>query len=183
MFKFIKEFIKSPKYIGAISPSSEFLASKIIKNIEFERCNCIVEYGAGTGVFTKEVILRKKESTIFLVFEKNKKFADILKNKYLLKKNVKIINDGVENIYKYLNEYKITKVNYIISGLPFASLPKPLSDNILGQTKNILTKSEGTFITFQYSLIKIGLFNQYFKSIEKDKEYLNIPPAYVLVCK
>lgn len=183
MFKFIKEFIKSPKYIGAVSPSSKFLANKMIKNIDFENCSCIVEYGAGTGVFTKEVILRKKESTIFLVFEKNKKFADILKNKYLLEKNVKIINDGVENIYKYLNEYEITKVNYIISGLPFTSLPKALSENILEQTKNILAESKGTFITFQYSLAKIKLFNQYFKSIENDKEYLNIPPAYVLVCK
>lgn len=86
MFKFIKEFIKSPKYIGAISPSSKFLANKMIENIEFEKCNCIIEYGAGTGVFTKEVILRKEESTIFLVFEKNKKFADMLKSKYLLKK-------------------------------------------------------------------------------------------------
>lgn len=183
MFKFIKEFIKSPKYIGAISPSSKFLANKMIKNIEFEKCNCIIEYGAGTGVFTKEIILRKKESTIFLVFEKNKKFADIIKNKYLLKKNVKIINDGVENIQKYLNDYNITKVNYIISGLPFASLPKTLADNILEQTQKILTKSEGIFITFQYTLIKMSVFNQYFKSIENDREYLNIPPAYVLICK
>lgn len=70
-----------------------------------------------------------------------------------------------------------------MSGLPFASLPKKLSDNILEQTQKILTKSEGTFITFQYSLIKMSVFNQYFKSIENSKEYLNIPPAYVLICK
>lgn len=47
-----------------------------------------------------------------------------------------------------------------MSGLPFASLPKKLSDNILEQTQKILTKSEGTFITFQYSLIKMSVFNQ-----------------------
>ncbi|MGL5480124.1 MAG: class I SAM-dependent methyltransferase [Clostridium sp.] len=182
MLKFIKEFIRSPKSIGAISPSSKFLANKMIGSIEFERCNCIIEYGAGTGVFTKEVILRKRESTIFIVFEKNNEFAEILKNKYLLKKNVKIINDSVENIYIYLTKYKIKEVDYIISGLPFASLPNILSDNILEKTKEIITKSNGTFITFQYSLIKIDMFNRYFERIKYIKEYFNIPPAYIIIC-
>jgi phospholipid N-methyltransferase len=72
MIKFFKEFIKNPKDIGALLPSSSYLAEGILKEIEFDICDCIIELGAGTGIFTEKIISRKKEETMFLVFEKNK---------------------------------------------------------------------------------------------------------------
>lgn len=42
---FLKEYIKSPRTIGAVAPSSENLAKKMIESINFESAECIVEYG------------------------------------------------------------------------------------------------------------------------------------------
>ena len=37
MQKFLKEYIKNPKYIGAIVPSSKFLAKNMIESIDFNK--------------------------------------------------------------------------------------------------------------------------------------------------
>jgi phospholipid N-methyltransferase len=52
-FLFLKQYIKNPRMIGAVLPSSRNLARKMIEDIDFEKAECIVEYGPGTGVFTK----------------------------------------------------------------------------------------------------------------------------------
>lgn len=181
MFNFIKEFIKNPRTVGAVAPSGKHLANKMIEDIDFKNCKCIVEYGPGTGVFTEKIIARKCEDTLFLVIEKNKDFCDELEIRYGYKKNVKIINDGAENIKMYLEFYEVGKVDYVISGLPFASLPKMISHMILENTKDIL-KPEGNFITFQYSLVKKEFMKTYFQSINTKRVMMNFPPAYVLKC-
>lgn len=179
MFDFIKEFIKEPKFIGAIAPSGKELSNKMIEDIDFKSCDCIVEYGPGTGVFTEKIMARKREDTVFLVFETNYEFYKSLNDTYGHKKNVKIINDSAENIKFYLEELNIESIDYIVSGLPFTSLPKEVSKAILKASIEVL-KDKGYLITFQYSLAKKKFFNEYFNDMRIKRSLINLPPAYVL---
>lgn len=179
---FIKQYLKNPRTVGAVVPSSEKLACKMVEDINFLNASCIVEYGPGTGIFTEKILDKKKDGTIFIAIEYNKNFCETLKYKFKNKENFIIINDSAENLKEYLNKYNINKVDYIVSGLPFASLPSNMSNKILKATKEIL-KDEGNFITFQYSLFKMKLFKSYFSKIKRKKVILNLPPAYVLKCK
>ncbi|MCD2501968.1 methyltransferase domain-containing protein [Clostridium sp. NSJ-145] len=178
--RFLTQYFSHPRTVGAIMPSSKRLAAKMVNDINFDKINCIVEYGAGTGVFTEEILKRKNKNTKFIVIEYNKEFYEILKSKYN-EENLFIINDSAENIDLYLKKYDINKVEAVVSGLPFASLPKSMSEKILRRTRKILG-DEGIFITFQYSKMKKELLNRYFSNINWRKENLNIPPAYVLSC-
>ncbi|MGL4741834.1 MAG: class I SAM-dependent methyltransferase [Sarcina sp.] len=178
---FILEYIKHPRKVGAVAPSSRFLANKMLDKIDFDNANCIVEYGPGTGAFTQRLIDRVDDKTLVILLEINTTFYNKLKEAYGHKKNVVILNEGAENIAKILKIYNIKKVDYIVSGLPFASLPKEVSDGILTKTYEVLEHG-GQFITFQYSLVKKKLFDRFFDKISTEKTYLNIPPAYVLRC-
>lgn len=180
--KFLLEYFKSPRTVGAIAPSSKRLADRMVSDIDFENAKCIVEYGPGTGVFTDNLVKLKKKDTILLLIEYNKEFYKNLYETYKGYDNIILINDSAENVDKYLKEYNINKVDYVVSGLPFASLPKNVSDNILRKTKSIL-KKDGLFITFQYTLLKKEFIGSYFKKIYIEKEMLNLPPAYVLKCQ
>lgn len=179
---FIRQYIKNPRTVGAIAPSSEKLAYKMVEDINFLNASCIVEYGPGTGVFTEKILNKKKNSTIFIAIEYNTDFYKILKDKFKDETNFILINDSAENLKEYLNKYNIDKVDYIVSGLPFASLPDSMSKKILSITKDLL-KGKSEFITFQYSLFKMELFRTYFGKIKRKKVILNLPPAYVLKCK
>lgn len=177
--KFILQYILKPRTTGAILPSSRFLACKMVENIDFARAKCIVEYGVGTGVFTEKLLEKRREDTTLLLFERNEDFCGILHEKYRDKKNVHVIADSAENIGDYLGKHGFSHADYIISGLPFASLPPEVSKNILAQTVKFLSP-EGCFTTFQYSLLKMGFFLKYFSSYTKKRELRNVPPAYVL---
>lgn len=179
---FLIEYIKSPRTIGAIAPSSEKLAREMVRDIDFNSAECIVEYGPGTGVFTEELVNRKNKDTKLILLEYNQQFCEQLVKKYSGYDNVIIVNDSAEKIHKHLEKYGIERVDYIVSGLPFASLPKSISNNILNNTKKIL-KRDGIFITFQYTLLKKEYIAGYFKSVSYGRVLLNLPPAYVLRCK
>lgn len=179
---FIKEYIKHPRKVGAIAPSSKYLAYKMIKEINFELAKCIVEYGPGTGAFTEKILARAKDDTKIILLEVNEEFYCKLKELYGHKKNVIILNESAEKISEIIKKYNIEFVDYIISGLPFASLPEQVSMNILKETSKTIEK-RGEFITFQYTLFKKNLFKEFFNEIEIDKTFRNLPPAYVLQCK
>lgn len=178
---FFMEYLKNPSKIGAIAPSSKWLAKKMVGQIRFKECRCIVEYGPGTGVFTDEVIRRKKNIT-FIVIEQNREFYLRLKKKYSKIKNLVLINGDASNIEKYLADRGIDKVDYIISGLPFASLPSKVSHNILKATQKVIGR-KGKFITFQYTLLKKKFFLNYFSIDKITFEIKNLPPAFVLTMK
>ncbi|MCT4620274.1 MAG: SAM-dependent methyltransferase [Marinisporobacter sp.] len=179
---FIKNYIKYPRMIGAICPSSKALANKMMGKIDFENAKCIVEYGPGTGVFTEELIKRKRNDTVLVVMELNDDLYDLLKLKYDHIENVYIIHDSAEKANEYIRLFGFKEVDYIVSGLPFAAFSEELSNDILTNTLKLL-KKDGQFITFQYTLLKRNLIKKFFKDIHITYEFRNIPPAFVFNCK
>lgn len=179
---FIKQYLLHPRQVGAVKPSSKNLAKKMLLHVSFEKASCIAEFGPGTGVFTEEIIRCKKEETQFLIFEVNDNFYERLKEKYENVPGVHVIHDSAQNMGLYLKKYHLKRVDYVISGLPFASLPAEVSDAVLRECRKYLSPG-GLFITFQYTLLKVKLFRQYFAIAAIEKEMRNLPPAYVLNCR
>jgi phospholipid N-methyltransferase len=181
-FSFIVQYILKPRTVGAVLPSSKYLADKMIQGIDFDNALCIVEYGPGTGVFTEKILKNRKPDTVVFLFERNIEFYRLLSEKYSDEPKLYIINDSAENVGEYLARHGMACADYIVSGLPFASLPYEASLRILAQTKKYL-KREGSFITFQYTLLKKDFIGQFFCEIAIKRELRNIPPAYVLCCR
>ena len=154
----------------------------MLKNINFESSKCIVEYGPGTGIFTKEIIRRKQKDTLFISFELNKDMFNRVKRLHSPEENIYIINDSAENMMSYLNQLGFTEVDYIISGLPFTVLPRKISLTILKNTFQIL-RNQGEFITFQYSLHYFYALKDIFPKVQLGIQFLNLPPAFIYYCK
>lgn len=113
--------------------------------------------------------------------EQNEEFYLLLKETFKDEKNVFIVNGSAENSSQYVKDYGMPYIDYVISGLPFASLPTTVSANILLDTAKIL-KRDGEFITFQYTTLKKPFFEQFFTKIDVKRELRNVPPAYVFSC-
>ena len=180
IFSFVKRYFTRPRTVGAILPSSKYLAKLMIKRVNFATATTIAEFGPGTGAFTRQILAARNKDTIVILIERDKLFFDILMKEFHTTPNVILINDSAENIVPHLHARGIQSIDYIISGLPFASLPTSTAENILCEVKKIL---DGEFVTFQYSMYKKKLFDSFFSNIEIAREYRNIPPAYVLYCK
>ena len=178
---FFSTFVKYPKEICSVVPSSKFLINEVLKNIDFENARYIAEYGPGTGRITTEILKKARKDAKILCFEVNKKFCGYLRRK-IKDKRLIIINDSAENIKKYFKRFNIPKIDYIISGLPFSVLPDNEKLIIIEETKNMLRKY-GKFVVYQYlNNFKKYLYN-YFSNISTKFVPLNIPPCFVYVCE
>ncbi|MDE7325541.1 MAG: SAM-dependent methyltransferase [Lachnospiraceae bacterium] len=182
MVPFLVEFIKHPRFIGAVAPSGRALAEKMMGTVRFDRARAIVEYGSGTGVFTRRLLARRREDTKLILIENNPVFYCRLQKEFGGQRDVYLFCGSAEDVNDYLAQCGISSADFIVSGLPFASLPKQMSENILSATCKALGK-KGRFITFQYSMVRRKFFERYFSIDGRLLEMKNLPPAYVLVMR
>ncbi len=182
MWQFLKEYLSAPDTIGAIAPSSRHLAASMTASIDFGKAHCIVEYGAGTGVFTQDVVTRKRRDTTYIVIEQNERFYEILRKQFHGMPGVVLVHGDARNVCGFLREQGFRHADYIISGLPFTSLPQKVSHRILSQTQKAIG-TEGVFTTFQYTLLRKTFLENYFNIQRIVRVWRNLPPAYVLDMK
>ncbi|UKS67427.1 methyltransferase [Rossellomorea marisflavi] len=180
--QFVKEYVKQPRTVGAVMPSSKVLARQMVEAIEFDRVESIAEFGPGTGVFTEEILRRKRDGTMLLVIEENREFFELLYERYSKRDDVVVIHGSAEDVREHMQKYGMSRLDAIVSGLPFASLPNDVSHAILRVTNQVLAPG-GVFVTFQYSMMKKALFERYFAGMEWQRVWWNVPPAYVLAAR
>ncbi|WP_114571308.1 class I SAM-dependent methyltransferase [Exiguobacterium flavidum] len=180
--RFLMQFLLRPKETGAVMPSSSYLSRKMMAPIDFEKARCIVELGAGTGIFTQGLCRNMRPGSMLIVIENNPRFCEQLARQYKGKSGICICLDGAEALTAVLERHGIEQVDYVVSGLPFASLDQMLSRDILEAVRRVL-KPNGSFIAFQYTKWKREFFESHFNAIAWNRELRNFPPAYVLECR
>jgi phospholipid N-methyltransferase len=177
--QFFASFLRSPRQVGSITPSSRFLAEAMVRSVQWDKAQVVVELGAGTGVFTRLIDERKRANTHVFVFEQDRKLRDRLQEKF---SDFHIQANAVD-LLDVLNQRGIMagEVDVIISGLPFAAFPSTLRNMILDRVYQAL-KPGGKFITFQYSLQMKKQLEQRFQKVTISFVPLNLPPALVYTC-
>ena len=179
-YDFFSKFLKQGNNIGAITPSSKFLVKKMIEPVDFNQAKIIVEFGPGTGVITLEILKKMNEYTKLILFEINNEFAEELKK--IPDTRMEMIKDDAENIQMHLKKRGLGNVDYVISSIPLAMIPKKTEYAILNSVKKNLNPN-GAFIQFQYSLASLKKFKEVFDEVKIDFTSMNVPPAWIFTCR
>ena len=176
--EFFREGIRNLQTMGTIAPSSKQLCKGMIKHIDFEQAKVIVELGAGNGVITKHILKNMRPDAKLITFEVNAKFCAQLRE--IRDDRLFVVEDSAEFIGKYIAEAGAKEIDYVVSALPFVTLPKDLGRLIVGKAHQYLKKS-GLFIQMHYSLVLRPLYNAVFGNVNTNFVPINVPPAFVLV--
>ena len=161
----LKKFIKDPKNIGAITPSSNRSAKKIAELVNLKSTKNIIEIGGGTGALSQYI--KNKNLTII---ERDKDLYEILKRKY---QNHNIVyNCGLEYLKKNVRE----EYGLVIS------IPMMKSDvklNLINMINQHLSENKIQW----FIILGYRYFNQFqplgFKNKERHLVINNIPPAFI----
>jgi phospholipid N-methyltransferase len=164
---FLRQFWQEKKMVGAMAPSSRFLAQKMLKDIDFTTARVIIELGPGTGVFTDKIVELMHPDAILLVFELNDHFMDQLRHRYT---DPRVDKEGLKH------------ADVVVSSLPLANFPKELRDSILSAADHALVEN-GHYVQFQYSLQSKKQIQKTFKKTQIRFTPLNFPPAFVYACR
>ena len=178
-FAFFARYIRNPSSIGAVCPSSRFLAQKMVSPLKsiVEDKSIVVELGSGTGAVTKYILseLNISPRQLYCV-EFDATSAKLLFDKF---SDINVVNDSAENLVQILGD-DIGNLKCIISCLPLLSLPDDCVQRILCCIENVLPK-DGIFVQFTYNLLRPSA-DKYIKQLKRvNTTYtaLNIPPARI----
>ncbi|AEA45426.1 class I SAM-dependent methyltransferase [Fluviicola taffensis] len=178
---FLRNFWKERKMVGAMAPSSKYLAKKMLEKIDFSTAKVIVELGPGTGVFTRKILANLSPDGILLVFELNDSFMNMLRKEFS-DPRVILIHDSAEKIGEYLEKYGYSQADAVISSLPLANFPSDLKNRILTESHRVMHQ-DAVYVQFQYSLNAKKAIKQFYKQVEISFTPANFPPAFVYYCK
>ena len=177
---FLKRFIGSPRQVGSVAPSSRFLTGAMLGRVDWKNAGAIAELGAGTGVFTREIVKCARPDAKILVFEVDPELQKLIKDEHPYHPGLKLYGDAQE-LLSIMKDEGIDKLDFVISSLPFTVLPHDMSDNILSAVQGAL-KPDGHFVAYQYSSIMKHTLEARFSNIKTKFVFLNIPPAFVYDC-
>jgi len=178
---FAKEVVNSIKHIGAIAPSSRFLANNIIKHINFDENQVILEFGCGNGAITNRILKKMPQSSRLISLEINYPFLKHCEDRFKVYNNFEIYNHSAIDFDVLLNKLEVEKVDYLVSSLPLAILPKA-DLNILFKKIPLYLIDEGSFVQYQYSLNKYKYLKSIFDNVTLGFTPINLPPAFVYKC-
>lgn len=175
---FLSKFIHAPKQIGSVTPSSKYLAEKMLAPIQWNEARSIAELGAGTGAITKYLYSTKKEGSKILLFEKDTYLRENLSKQYA---DCSVYEDACQ-LQTVMRNEGIEQLDCILSGLPFFNFSAVTRSRLLEQILLSL-KCGGLFIAFQYSWQMKHQLEQHFDIIKICFVPVNLPPAFVYVCR
>ncbi|HLJ36924.1 MAG TPA: methyltransferase domain-containing protein [Steroidobacteraceae bacterium] len=178
---FARNFFRHPRMLGSIVPSSRFLIRELLAPIDWKRAHVIVEYGPGVGGITAEVLRRMRSDAMLIAIEMNPDFVSYLRGA-LRDPRLRVVEGSAESIDEVLRRCGQSQADYIISGIPFSTIPAPLRERILRKTRAALAPG-GAFLVYQFSTRVLQDLKRIFGVVGRKFEPLNVLPAHLFICQ
>lgn len=172
---FLRGFFKHPVMVGSIIPSSQRLIDKMLGPVDWENTRLFVEYGPGVGTFTRVILDRLPDDARLVTIDTNPEFTAFLKES-IDDPRLIAVTASAADVEKVLAERGFDHADYILSGLPFSTLPPGVGDTISAATARAI-RPGGAFLVYQFSPKVRDFIAPAFDRLDRGFEWVNVPPA------
>jgi len=174
---FARTMLTHPRQVGAVWPTSRRAVNDLLDLADFGSAGTVLEFGTGTGVYTREILRRLRPDGRFLSFELDPHLASAVSAR-LADPRMRVINDSAERAAEYTEG---ERADILVSSVPFTSLPQGISDGIMRTAREVL-KPGGRMLVLQYSNAVLADLKRFFGPVEKRISPVNLPPAFLFAC-
>ncbi|MGH6612936.1 class I SAM-dependent methyltransferase [Sphingomonas sp.] len=175
MGMFLKGFLKHPVMVGAIFPSSGKLVRKVLSKVDWQNTKLFVEYGPGVGTFCPSVLEKLGPDAKYIAIDTNPDFVRYLRHE-IVDPRFSVVNGSAADVRQIITDHGFDQADYVLSGLPFSTLPAGVGDAIGAATADVL-RPGGAFLVYQYSPKCYDFIVPYIPRVEHTMEWWNLPPA------
>jgi phosphatidylethanolamine/phosphatidyl-N-methylethanolamine N-methyltransferase len=179
---FISAWLRNPRQIGAVLPSSGGLTQAMAAQINRNH-GLTVELGAGTGAVTSALLSRGVTPERLILVEKDKILAQKLAHHF---PKLRVLQGDAAHLPKLLKDSHLGLVDNVVSSLPLLSMRSHTRIRILAQIFNSL-HPDGKLVQFTYSprapIPKSLATSLKVEGIRMKRILFNVPPAHVWVYK
>lgn len=179
---FLRQFLRNPRELGSITPSSRFLGRAILELVDWSRARRVVEVGPGTGVFTAEALRRLAPDGALLALDTNADFVALLRRE-LPDPRLTVVQGSAESVaHEVIGRGWAEGADAIISGIPYTLLPRAVTDRIVRESWRSLAPG-GVFVAYQYSPYLQPFLRSVFGNCRLKLVLRNLPPAVVFLSR
>jgi len=175
-----RNFFKFPTMLGSLIPSSPFLVNDLLSQVDFERARVIVEYGPGVGTFTQEILRRMRPDAFLVAIELNEEFAGFLRDE-ISDPRLHAVHGSACDVRRVLKQLGLSHADYIISGIPFSTMPKSVRTQVMDESRLAL-RQDGALLVYQFTGAVRPYLESSFGSVQEGFQFLNILPARIFYC-
>ena len=147
----------------------------MLEPVDWANCKLFVEYGPGVGTFTEHVLQRMAPDATLIAIDTNADFTRYLRRKFA-DNRLFAITGSAADVRQIIADCGFEDADYILSGLPFSTLPPGIGPKIAEQTAEAL-RPGGAFLVYQFSPKVREFLTPFFDRIDRGFEWVNIPPA------
>ena len=174
-WQFLRGFIKHPVMVGSIIPSSDKLIAKMLAPVDWESTRLFVEYGPGVGTFTRPILDLMGPDSRLIAIDTNADFIDYLRADIDDPRLIAVAGSAAD-VEKIVAAHGFDHADYVLSGLPFSTLPAGVGEAIGAATGRVI-RDGGAFLVYQFSPKVRDFIAPFFERIERGFEWINVPPA------
>ena len=174
-WQFLRGFIKHPVMVGSIIPSSDKLIAKMLAPVDWTATHLFVEYGPGVGTFTRPLLDLLGPDARLIAIDTNAEFINFLR-KDIDDPRLIAVTGSAADVEKIIAAHGFKHADYVLSGLPFSTLPPGVGDAIGKATAKVI-RDGGAFLVYQFSPKVRDFIAPFFERIERGFEWVNVPPA------
>lgn len=176
----LRKFFSNAKTVATVAPSSRSLSRAIVRDIHWSKAKCVVELGAGTGPVTDVLVKAAPPGVRVIINEYLPEFCAHLRQRF---PNAEIVEGDARKLIEILAERGITRVDYVLSGLPLTHFAKADRDAVIDQAAKLLGL-EGEYRQLTtVPWIYRRLYRRYFKEVRFKLVLWNLPPGGVYFCR
>lgn len=172
---FLQGFIRHPVMVGSIIPSSQRLIRKMLAPVDWANTRVFVEYGPGVGTFCRPILQRMASDAKLIAVDTNPDFVAYLRDS-IVDPRFSAINASAADVESIVADHDAPHADYVLSGLPFSTLPDGVGDAIAAATGRVI-RPGGAFLVYQFSPKVRDFIAPHFDRIDHGMEWWNVPPA------
>jgi phospholipid N-methyltransferase len=172
---FLRGFFKHPVMVGSVVPSSGVLIRKMLRPVDWANTKLFVEYGPGVGTFCRPILDRLAPDAKLLAIDTNPDFIRYLRHD-IVDPRFAAVHGSAADVQQIVADHGYDHADYVLSGLPFSTLPAGVGDSIGKATAEVL-RPGGAFLVYQFSPKCRDFIAPYLPRIDHDMEWWNVPPA------
>ncbi len=177
---FGRTFLRHPRMLGSVVPSSRFLISRILRQVEWADTRVVVEAGPGVGTVTTGLLDRVGRDGSVVAFEMNPTFVAHLRSE-IADSRLRVLHRSAAEAEPALAELGIGRADLLVSGIPLSGLTRSGRLDLLAGWRRVL-RPGGVLVVYQFTRSALPDLKHVFGSVRQEFEPLNVLPAQVFRC-
>lgn len=172
-----REFFRNPLAVGSAFPASRFLVDRMLSPVDWTRMACVVEYGPGTGTFTRALLDRLPGDARLLAIDSSAAFIDHLRGATGDRRLI-AVTGSADAVLDIMADHGLGRADCILSGLPFSTLAPERAERLMKASARALAP-DGRFLAYQMRKAVQPLLERRFAQIVTGFEWRNMPPCHL----